>query len=142
MTQTNGARPQTAARIAVVITDGYSSRPDLTQQEIELIHKSGIYVFSIGMEVIIIAYRRSFIFKQHTLHITHLLPRTIHTSIKPSIELKHESFFIISASFRPHVSCCISYTCAWYPTKYTNSCNTWITPQVWVTRLTRWSCRP
>ena len=68
MTQANGARPQTAARIAVVITDGHSRRPDLTQQEIELIHKSGIYVFSIGMEVIMVAYKRSFFqTKQHTL---------------------------------------------------------------------------
>ena len=54
MTQANGARPQTAARIAVVITDGRSARPDLTQQEVELIHKSGIYVFSIGMNVTLI----------------------------------------------------------------------------------------
>ena len=43
----NGARPG-AAHIAVVITDGVSSRPDQTMQQIELTHKSGVYVFTVG----------------------------------------------------------------------------------------------
>ncbi|KAH3860726.1 hypothetical protein DPMN_023644 [Dreissena polymorpha] len=44
----NGARPG-AAHIAVVITDGVSSRPDQTLQQIELVHKSGVYVFTVGV---------------------------------------------------------------------------------------------
>ncbi|XP_052281834.1 collagen alpha-5(VI) chain-like isoform X2 [Dreissena polymorpha] len=44
----NGARPG-AAHIAVVITDGVSSRPDQTMQQIELTRKSGVYVFTVGV---------------------------------------------------------------------------------------------
>ncbi|WAR24539.1 CO6A6-like protein [Mya arenaria] len=47
MSVKNGARPQTAARIAVLITDGLSTRPDLTLSAAKDVHTDGIYMFAI-----------------------------------------------------------------------------------------------
>ncbi|WAQ95788.1 MATN1-like protein [Mya arenaria] len=47
MSVKNGARPQTAARIAVLITDGRSARPDLTFSAAKDVHTDGIYMFAI-----------------------------------------------------------------------------------------------
>ncbi|WAR24496.1 MATN1-like protein [Mya arenaria] len=49
MSVKNGARPQTAARIAVLITDGLSTRPDLTLSAAKDVHTDGIYMFAIGV---------------------------------------------------------------------------------------------
>ncbi|XP_052791179.1 cartilage matrix protein-like [Mya arenaria] len=49
MSVKNGARPQTAARIAVLITDGRSARPDLTFSAAKDVHTDGIYMFAIGV---------------------------------------------------------------------------------------------
>ena len=43
----HGSRPG-VAHICILITDGRSSKPDLTEEVAEEAHDSGIYVFAIG----------------------------------------------------------------------------------------------
>ena len=43
----HGSRPG-VAHICILITDGRSSKPELTEKMAEEAHDSGVYVFSIG----------------------------------------------------------------------------------------------